>query len=440
MKSLSIFLFEWKHFVRSPFKVAAFLLFVVASVYGLHNGASLYESRKAEIEKINQVIEQDREENITFYEAGEKGPKDKPWVNLNTPFWATLLSKTYKFKTPSSALVYSTGESEQYGFYKQIDIWASTMDSDMTKEIANPERLQVGTLDFSFALLYLLPLLLMILLYNIRSSEAEQNFLTLIQVQTASVSFWLLSRVIFYLLLLNFSIVLLLIYGALLTDVFSNEGSAFWQMLFYSLLYLFFWGIIYYLILRKGARIMNNTLKMVGIWLLLTIIVPAISLQWITIKKPVNLMTDFINASRDETRDLYDLSDSVLLGKLDVLYPEELKGSEEERKVKIGKIKRVAFSALSNEILKERIASIEANNEIKNQKVRATYLFNPVIFFQNKFNKLSCSHYDNYRQFREEIQCLIDKQIQLVLFDTWKGVHVDKTKYIYYTKELVKNN
>ncbi|MCH2225274.1 MAG: hypothetical protein MK066_10950 [Crocinitomicaceae bacterium] len=438
MRNLSTFLYEWKHFVRSPFKVIAFLMFLLAAIYGLHNGAKLYKTQLVEIDTIKQKIEKDREENIAFYEAGEKGPKDKLWIDITKPFWAIWLGKTYLFKSPSPGLVYSTGESEQYGFYKQVSIWASTMDSDMTKEIANPERLQIGMLDFSFALLYLLPLLLMILLYNLRSSEAEENFLMLIQVQAASINSWLLSRVIFYMLLTLLSVIILLVYGAMLTGVFSSNSSIFNNLFLYSLLYLVFWGGIYYLILRNGRLIINNTLKMVGIWLLFTFVIPAISLQWISIRKPVNYMVDYIEASRDETRDLYDLPDSIILDRLNILFSEPLKGSEEEKEAKIRKVKRVAFAALANELIKNKVESIEIENESKNHSVRTTYFFSPVTFFQNCFNKVSYSHYDDYRQFREDIQYLIDKQIKVLLKDSWNEVIVDKDKYIDYTKELVK--
>ncbi|MEL7425500.1 MAG: hypothetical protein AAFN81_21095, partial [Bacteroidota bacterium] len=250
MRVLSILSYEWKHFIRSPFKVVALLLFVLAASYGLHNGASLYHEQTAEIERIKETIEENRQEYLSYYEEGKPGPEDAPWINMAEPFWAVWFNYIYHFKTPSPALVYSMGQAEQYGFYKRVTFWASPYDADMTQEIANPERLQTGTLDFSFALLFLLPLLLLTLLYNIKSMEAEQGFLSLIEVQTAAKHTWLLSRVAFYVGLLAVLILGLLLYGAMLTGVFSSASGAFSQTLLYSLLYLLLWSVIYYLILR----------------------------------------------------------------------------------------------------------------------------------------------------------------------------------------------
>ena len=151
-------------------------------------------------------------------------------------------------------MVYSIGQAEQYGFYKKINVWASPYDSDMAEEIANPERMQTGTLDFSFVLLYLLPLLLLILLYNIKGAEAEQGFLSLIEVQVPSNNTWLFVRVAFYTVVVFFSLVLLLLYGTLLTPIWEQASSAIGQVIFYALLYLIFWTLIFYFLLREWKK------------------------------------------------------------------------------------------------------------------------------------------------------------------------------------------
>lgn len=432
MKSLGIFLYEWKHFIRSPFKLVALLLFVLAAIYGLHNGAGLYQEQMAEIEKVRVDIEEQRQKYGAYFEEGKKGPDNRPWIDLTAPFWSIWYSGIHHLKMPSPALVYSIGQAEQYGYYKQITFWASPYDADMTKEIANPERLNSGTLDFTFSLLYLLPLLLLILLYNLKSAESEQGFLSLIEVQATSSSIWLLSRVAFYVVLL-FAVVLgLLSYGASLTNVFAAESTVFGEILLYSLLYLLFWTVIYYLVLHSGTSIIGNTLKMVGIWLLFAFIVPAAVLQWISIKKPANLMTDFIDATRDESWGIYDLPDSVVQEKLHALFPEIANSSAAQDSTKMAYARGRSTSALVNEILKESVATIEADNKIKNDLVRSTFLINPVAFFQNRFNSISQTHYNNYQHYRAEIQHLIDKQIRIMVLDTWNEVVVNKPKFLEY--------
>ena len=177
MRNLHLFLLEWKHFVRSPFKLFALSLFIIASLYGLHKGASLHQKQTAEIEQIEKRIQEERQELIEDHYRKEIFTiEDRPWVDYSTPFWAIWSSSLYHFKKPSPAMVYSIGQSEQYGFYKRITFWASPYDADLAEEIANPERLQTGTLDYAFVLLFLSPLLLLILLYNLKTLFAFCSF------------------------------------------------------------------------------------------------------------------------------------------------------------------------------------------------------------------------------------------------------------------------
>lgn len=436
MKNLNIFLYEWKHFIRNPFKIVALLLFVLASIYGLHNGADLYEKQKAEIEKINQKAEEQKQKIIAHYEKGEKSPEGRPWVDFTTPFWAIWNVPTYHFKTPSPALVYSIGQAEQYGFYKQISVWASPYDADMAEEIANPERLQTGTLDFAFALLFLLPLLLLVLTYNIKSTEAEQGFLSLIYVQTVSKNAWLLSRMLFYVSMLLLVTFALISYGAMLTSVFANAIDAFLQMLFYTLLYLAFWAAIYFIILQKGISILGNTLQMVGFWLFFTLIIPATVHQFVGITKPVNLMTDLIDVQRDGREKLFAQPDSVIDGKIFMLLPELKESKLANDTTKRLMLRNYSASALANQMVKEVTEPIAKENQDKNAIIRQSYWFNPLTFFQNQFNVIAQTHYQDYETYRKDIQGLVDKRISIMISDIWNDVKVDKQKYMEYNQNL----
>ena len=172
----SVFVYEWKHFVRTPFKVVALLLFVIAAFYGLHNGAGLYHEQQSEIENLQKKAAGEQEELLTYFANGESGPAARPWVDVATPYWAIWYTPVYHFKSPNPAIVYNIGQTEQYGFYKRVTFWSSPYDADLAEEIANPERLQFGRLDFGFVVIYLVPLLLLVLSYNIKGGEKDDGF------------------------------------------------------------------------------------------------------------------------------------------------------------------------------------------------------------------------------------------------------------------------
>lgn len=437
MSRISIFLFEWKHFIRSPFKIVALLLFMVAGIYALHNGANLYKKQVAEIEKINEKADAQQKEYLAYYEKGEKGPASRPWIDMTTPFWAIWYTPSYHFKSPSPTLIYSIGQAEQYGFYKNITFRSSPYDADLAEEIANPERLQLGTLDFSFVVLYLSPLLLLIWLYNIKGAEADGGFLPLVYTQTGSKNTWLYTRVAFYACLLLTVIFGLMLYGCILTNVFNETGSAFWLIFLLFFAYLSFWTIGFALVLQSGNSSIGNTLKMVGLWILFAFIIPAAVHQWVSTKHPANLMTDLIDAQREDREKLFSQPDSVFQTMLNDLYPDIPNTPIFKDAEKSNLAMNRSGAALENEIKKSSIKSIEQSNEQKNSLLSFSHWFNPVIFFQNTLNSLTKTHYNNYQNYRDEIQSMVDKQLQIMVMDTWNGVVVDQKKYLEYHQKIM---
>lgn len=437
MKALKLFLWEWKHFIRSPFKIIALLLFVISSVYGLHKGANLYHKQTDEIETIEQSAQENRQEALdNHYIPKIYSVEGYPWVDYQDPFFGIWYSTPYHYKRPSPAMVYSIGQSEQFGFYKRIIYGASPYDSDLAEEIANPERLQTGTLDFSFALLFLLPLVLLVLLYNLKSAESEQGFLALIEVQMPARNRWLLIRMCFYIVLSLLVVIGLLFYGATLTKVFETTVQAFGQQLLFSTLYLLFWSAIYFFILRNGKSILGNTLKMSAIFLVFAFIIPAAVHQILSILKPANLMTDLMDV-RDKKEALYKLSDSSFQKKLIEMYPQMDKSPAHQDSLNSMDIQTAAYNAITNAINKNAIQPIEEENLEKNRFIANTFWFNPVSFFQNKFNAISETHYDDYQDYRNEIQTLIDQQLDTMILDIWNGVKVDESKFREYYETMV---
>ncbi|WP_299524115.1 hypothetical protein [Winogradskyella sp.] len=436
MKTLAILKYEWIHFTRSTFKVIAVVLFLIASIYGLHNASNLYNIQISEIERIKAQSKESQAEIIAFYDKNEKGPSERPWVNVNEPFWAIWYSNIYHFKTPSPLMVYGVGQAEQYGYYKRLTIMSSPYDADMVEEIANPERLQTGNLDFTFAIIYLLPLLLMICLYNIKGAEVDSGILPLINVQAASIQSWLWNRIGFYFILIIILLALLFVYGGFLTNIFDKDVNGFFVFLLWTIIYLLIWTAVFGVIIQLGSTSISNTLKMVGAWLLFTFIIPGIVHQWISTQYPANLMTDFIDAQRDEKNKLYALPDSVLQEKLNAKYPKILNSIVMNDSLKQNKARNESAPALANEMTKNSLKPIEESYYQKNNAIKGFNWINPVTLFQNKFNHLTKTHFDDYQNYRDDIQLLVDLQNETMVLDIWNDVQVDKKTYLGYLSTL----
>ena len=434
MTIFNIFLLEWKHFIRSPYKVIAIFLFILASVYGIHNSVSLYQTQINEIAKIEERLSEERQEFIKKHLAGDLSTnQNNNSRDYTSPYWALRQFPLYHFKKPSPSMVFSIGQSEQYGFYKRITFNSSPYDNDLSEEIANPERLQIGTFDFSFALLFLLPLVLMILAFNIKSNEIEQGFMSLIEVQVLSKNSWIVARVGFYsflALLISYGLIL---YGSLLMTSLQPIKTAMVPMMLYTFFYILFWSTLFLFIIIKNKNLLSIILKMSFSFILFVFVTPGIVHQLLSINYPVNLMTDLIDV-RDQRQELYGKPHDAINSQLKIIYPQIENGSIMNDSLKVKAALSQSIPALVNSLKKNKIGIVENEIQSKIEFVNKFNIINPIVFFQNRINFLSETHYDNYKAYRNDIQTLIDKQIDVLIEDLWSGRKVDENRYAEYLK------
>jgi ABC-2 type transport system permease protein len=401
-------------------------------MYALYTGFDLQQKHEKTIVDINQKKEKVISEMLSWYDKGEKGPKERPWVDIYNPFWATWYLPSYTIKEPTPILPLCIGQTEQYGYYKNVTNRSSVYDNDMVEELANPERLVNGNIDFSFMVLFLLPLLFIILTYNINGLENDLNFEKLIFIQTKNKQKWIFARLAFYTSLLIATVFVFILAVAFKNNAFSNYTSTIGALLLLSFIYVFIWAFVFYLIILKGKSSSTNAFKMIGIWLIFCVLIPGAVHQIASIKYPASYMTDYLDANRKEAYKVYELSPDTMIAKLKTIYP-ELKFTKHGKDTLINdEILSKSLSAITNQINKKAIEKIELHNETKNKFISKSYWYNPISMFQNKWNNLSNTDYAAFKAYRYRVQQNIDKKIKLLVFDNWEMKKVDKKTYLNY--------
>ena len=433
MKAINIFLYEFKHFSRSKAKVFAYLLFVLASIYALYNGFDQQKKQQETIQSIEQKKQEDISKMLAWYDERKKGPEDRPWIDINTPFWALWNVPTYVIKESSPALPLGIGQAEQYGYYKEVNDWSSVYDSDMVEELANPERLVNGNIDFSFLVIFLLPILFIILTYNIYGLESDMNFDKLIAIQSESKHKWILTRLGFYTSVLVATVSLFILIVGMVNNAMMIEILS---LIFLSSIYIIVWALVFYVLILKSKSSNTIAFKMISFWLLFCVLIPGTVHQIASIKYPANYMTDYLDANRKEAYEVYELSTDTLAAKLKILYPELANTQHGKDSITDEDIVSNTVSAIINQMNKNAIGTIELQNEAKNKFIAASYWYNPVSMIQNKWNGITRTDYSAYKSYRNEIQKSIDKKIELLVFESWNKKTVDKQVYENYLKLL----
>ncbi|MAP66218.1 MAG: hypothetical protein CMF80_00780 [Candidatus Marinimicrobia bacterium] len=436
IRFLKIMLSEFDHFKRSPFKIFSLLLYTIAIIYGCQNGYTLYKKHNLEISNIKTKISDSQSKMMKTFDDIESGSIEKPRRDPTTPYWAVRNTSTYSFKYPSKLMVFSIGQAEQYGYYKYITNWSTVFDEDLAHEIANPERLAIGTIDYNFIFLYLTPILLIILLFNIGGLEKDLKFENLILLNNISKNWWIFSRFSFYYVLNSILIICCLLFYVFRLEFDEANFNYFLNLFFIICIYLLCWFAIFYTINIFGNGSLDQSIKMVSIWLIFCIVIPGSIHQASSIKYPTNYMLDYLNVSREKSNEIFSLSSDSLNKKLMNSY-KFLKSSTHAKDSIVSKsIINRSVSAIINDLNKNVNYQIESKNEKKNKFINSFNIFNPVTFCQNKINKIAETDYYSYKKYRFQIQSKIDDQINMILLDTWNKIKINKIKYLQYIDEL----
>ena len=433
MRYFNIFNFELTHFLRSKTKFLSYLFFFAACLYSLNNGFELQSNYLSTINDIKASEKETIQKITDWFESGEFGPKERSWINVTDPYWCIRYTPTYVLKEPSPILPLGIGQSEQYGFYQKLSIWSSPFDSDIVEEISNYERLINGNIDFSFLILFLLPLLLIILTYNINAFEQDYNFENLIKIQSGNKNKWIITRLAFYFVVIFLPINILFFSVAIINDAFDINLL---KLILLSNSYISVFFLSFYFIIRKSFGVSSVAFKMITLWLIFCVIVPGSVHQYVNLKYPTNYMTDFLDANRKDTYDVFKFSKEELNERLLAIYPELSKTKHAKDSIINRTIVRNTMSAIVNQLNSDAIKKIEEQNSNKNKLIKQSFWFNPLSYYQNKWNQLTESDYESYKNYRKFIQNEIDQRLKLLVFECWDQKKVNKDSFQQYLKIL----
>lgn len=294
--------FEWKLLWRSNMVKLLLLVMLGVGVYGIYFG-------KFEIEKQNIRIAE-----VKNYEQAQFDSLLN-WVNLDTSNIANKADfdkavlpegagRSFHFtycKTHEASPIAGLclGQRDLFPVYYQLNMRDLTRQLN-TGELVNPMKLLNGNFDLSYVFIFLLPLLVVSLFFNLYANEKEGGTLSLLLAQSKSIDIVFLGKgILRYLIVLGVS-TLLLILGFLIQGVSIIEhANLFFQWFQSILIYSFFWSLImaWIVALKKGTSI--SAILGLGIWLILTLISPTLLNLLVSANKPLPNRTEVRHTVRE---------------------------------------------------------------------------------------------------------------------------------------------
>ncbi|GGC55505.1 ABC transporter permease [Pedobacter quisquiliarum] len=273
MKQLRILLhFEWLNFKTEKSLVAFCLLMLLSGFYGIFSGHYELKKQRNKIAGLEQIYQ------ANIREMGEKFPDSADAGDIG--YYHSAFAKNH----PDNWAALAIGQRDVSPAYLKIRLLA-VQNQLYNSENTNPLKLATGSFDLSFVMVFLLPLFIIAISFNLLSAEKEQGTLRLLLAQPLKLSTLFLAKIIFRFLLIAAMVILLSITALLWTGAAPDLRALYWLLAI--LLYAIFWLGTSCAIAALQRSSAFNAISLLGVWLMLAVIAPVLINAATDISKPV---------------------------------------------------------------------------------------------------------------------------------------------------------
>ncbi|WP_062058575.1 DUF3526 domain-containing protein [Aquimarina longa] len=187
-------------------------------------------------------------------------------------------------------------------------------------DFENPSLLLSGNLDLGFVIIYLFPLVLIALTFNLFSEEKERKTWRLIASQTASTVNFLYKKLTIRVLFLYMILIVLFLLAISILQIPINEALL--AFISISVFYLAFWTSLCFLVVSFQKNSSFNALALLSVWITLTILFPAIVNNYVMNTYPVPEALRTMIEQRDGYHEKWDEAKEVTMDNFFAHYPQ----------------------------------------------------------------------------------------------------------------------
>ncbi|MEJ8802081.1 ABC transporter permease [Pontibacter sp. H249] len=299
--------YEWLNFRADKGLLILTLLTLFSGLYGIYYGTTEIARQQENIAALDVLTEKNIEELKAKYpdgtDAGDIGYYHSTFAVNHPDSWASL----------------SLGQRDVNPYYIKLRLLNLQSQLYDTENI-NPLKVLSGNFDLAFVLVYLFPLLIIGLCFNILSIEKEQGTLPLLLSQPIGLPLIVSAKLTFRMMLVLGLALLLSVVAMVLGQVMPDERVALW--LGVVVLYCLFWFGVAFLVAALQKNSAFNAVTLLGVWLTLTIIVPALLNVYIAVKRPMPQALELTIKQREVVHGGWDKPKRETMDKFFSLYPQ----------------------------------------------------------------------------------------------------------------------
>lgn len=380
-------------------------IFAAAIAYGTFNGVRWVRFQQAAIaetarEEGGRFAAQDA--TIARLNAGEL--KLSPFADPRNPQTAgSRLGARYAVMPPAPLAALSIGQSDLLPYYFKV---TSDSRENVTAgtELENPHRLLTGRFDLAFVLIYLYPLLVLALSYNLLSLEKEQGTLSLALSQPVSLATLAIAKlsIRFALFLVTLGVLAGLAATIAGIDLAADgAGARAWLWLGAVVAYGLVWFGLAVLVVSFGRPSSTNAMVLAALWLALVVLVPSFVNMGATTWYPVPSRVEMVQAVR-EASDEANQQGAALLARYYEDHPDLAVGGADQAMNDFNVI-RVAVNADVEARVRPVLDRYEQQLAGQRRMVASLRLLSPAILMQDALNDLSGTGVERHQHFLQQV-------------------------------------
>ncbi len=397
--------FEFKQLLTNRLLWWVSATLTVSIFFAVYNGKTEMTSKQTIIKELGEEEAKRYNKFKLDFDSLNAGTKKAKLAWHQDPRTALTIgmfrnSGKYAILEPAPLSFISTGQSDIEIFYSKVSYLSDILQTNNIN-FENPFNIATGQFDLAFVLVFLFPLLVIALTYNILSSEREQGTLPLLLSQPVQIKHWLVAKLTF-----RFGFLLLTVFTLLLLSfaIFSVDFIVlgFFHLILAITLYTLFWFTLSFFInlLAKSSAV--NTLLLLATWLLFVFIIPSLANMMATNLYPVPSRAELVNAKRQAEQET-ERNKQAVLTKFYQAHPQLVQKAEKEQSNEDFYREYVTL----HEVIDEQVAKVQQvfDYQLEGQQVFANQFqyFSPAVLMQNAFNEIAETDSKFYKIFQKNI-------------------------------------
>jgi len=297
----AVYGWELRHTCRSPLLWAIVAVLLLSFAWGAHNAAHLHRLQN-EAQANARRLEQE-------WDAGVRAKAEEYRVSASQPlpYWQDptdiagfsqyfLFKHSVKPHLPASPL--AAGVSDLLPSRLRVKL-PTPFALDSSYDFHNPRALALGPFDLAFAIVYLLPVALILAFGLLGTFERDRGVLRLIAAQSVAPATWMGARVgaVATVMLPAIWISLLIALAAAGVPLLAAAPEMIAALLLVGA-YALFWMALNYWVLSRWPRAPEAVGALVVVWAMLVIGVPLIANSALSLLAPGTSAAEYVDAKR----------------------------------------------------------------------------------------------------------------------------------------------